>query len=74
LNDANAVYAGAYHLVEAKAGWEHRFNKTRLGIYAGVDNLLNQKYSLGDDLNAIGGRYFNAAAPRNYYVGLNVSF
>jgi iron complex outermembrane receptor protein len=74
LNDANAVYAGAYHLVEVKGGWEHRFNKTRLGVYAGVDNLLNQKYSLGDDLNAIGGRYFNAAAPRNYYVGLNVGF
>ncbi len=74
LNDANAIYAGAYHLVEVKGGWEHWFKKTRLGIYAGVDNLLNQKYSLGDDLNAIGSRYFNAAAPRNYYVGINVSF
>ncbi|MFI5162809.1 MAG: TonB-dependent receptor [Sphingobacteriales bacterium] len=75
LNDANSAYAGAYHLVELKGGWEHRFNKTRLGVFAGVDNLLNQKYSLGDDLNvAIGNRYYNAAAPRNYYAGVNVSF
>jgi iron complex outermembrane receptor protein len=74
LNDANSAYAAAYNLVEVKAGWEQKFNKMRLGIYAGVDNLLNQKYSLGDDLNAVGNRYYNAAAPRNYYVGLSVGF
>jgi iron complex outermembrane recepter protein len=73
LNDANTVYADHYNLVEAKAGWEHPFNrKTRVTIYAGVDNLLNEKYSLGDDLNAVGNRYYNAAAPRNYYVGMKV--
>src|ERR1700744_1549906 len=73
LNDANTVYADHYNLVEDKAGWEHHFNgKTRLAIYAGVDNLLNEKYSLGDDLNAVGNRYYNAAAPRNYYIGLKV--
>jgi iron complex outermembrane receptor protein len=72
LNDANSVYAGAYHLVQLKAGWETRFNNTRFGIYAGADNLLNQKYSLGDDLNAIGS--YNAAAPRNYYAGVTATF
>ena len=74
LNDANTAFAGAYHLVLLKAGWEHQAYKTRIGIFAGIDNLLNQKYSLGDDLNAVGGRYYNAAAPRNYYAGINVQF
>ena len=74
LNDANTAFAGAYHLVLLKAGWEHQAYKTRIGIFAGIDNLLNQKYSLGDDLNAVGGRYYNAAAPRNYYAGVNVQF
>jgi iron complex outermembrane receptor protein len=74
LNDPNTAFAAAYNLVEAKAGWEHKFNKTRLGVYVGVDNLLNEKYSLGDDLNAVGNRFYNAAAPRNYYVGANVTF
>jgi iron complex outermembrane receptor protein len=74
LNDGNTAYAGHYNLLQAKAGWEHAFNrKTRLGIYAGVDNLLNEKYSLGNDLNAVGGRYYNPSAPRNYYIGLNVT-
>ncbi|HEY8999846.1 MAG TPA: TonB-dependent receptor [Mucilaginibacter sp.] len=74
LNDANTAYAGHYDLVEAKVGWEPlTHNKTRLSIYAGIDNLLNEKYSLGDDLNAVGNRYYNAAAPRNYYVGIKLT-
>lgn len=74
LNDAGTAYAPSYNLVEAKAGWEHVINpKVRLAIYGGVDNILNEKYSLGNDLNAVGGRYYNAAAPRNYYIGLKVT-
>jgi len=74
LNDASSAYAPAYNLVQLKAGWECRTGRGRLGLFAGIDNLINQKYSLGDDLNAVGGRYFNAAAPRNYYAGMNVRF
>ncbi len=74
LNDGNTTYADHYNLLQAKAGWEYVFrNKNRFAIYVGVDNLLNEKYSLGDDLNAVGNRYYNASAPRNYYVGLNVT-
>jgi len=47
-------------------------HKTRLMIYVGAGNILNQKYSLGNDLNAVGGRYYNAAAPRNYYAGMKL--
>jgi iron complex outermembrane receptor protein len=73
LTDANNAFAGHYNLVQAKAGWEQVFRKSRLGIYAGVDNLLNEKYSLGNDLNAIGNRFYNPSAPRNYYIGVNVT-
>jgi len=75
LTDASTAYAAAYSLVQAKAGWQHRIDrKTLLQIYAGADNLLNEKYSLGDDFNAVGNRFYNAAAPRNYYVGASVIF
>lgn len=73
LDDANKNFAPAYNILQAKIGWQHIFNKTRLEIYGGADNILNQKYSLGDDLNAVGNRFYNAAAPRNYYVGLKVT-
>ena len=75
LNDANTVFAPHYNLVQAKAGWEHQVSlKTRFKVYAGIDNLLNEKYSLGDDLNAVGNRYYNAAAPRNYYAGFSIVY
>jgi iron complex outermembrane recepter protein len=41
----------------------------RLEIFGGLDNALDEVYSLGNDLNALGGRYFNTAAPRNVYAG-----
>jgi len=72
LDDANTVYAGAYHLLEAKIGWRILCGKTLLELYAGADNLLNQHYSLGNDLNAAAARYYNPAALRNYFGGVNV--
>jgi iron complex outermembrane receptor protein len=75
LNDANTVYSRRYNLVQAKVGWTGlRMNKSSLEIYAGVDNLLNEQYSLGNDLNAAGSRYYNPAATRNFYAGLSYRF
>lgn len=75
LNDANTVYSKRYNLVQAKAGWTGlRVNRNSLELYAGIDNLFNESYSLGNDLNAPGGRYFNPAATRNFYAGLSYRF
>ena len=74
LTDANDVYADSYKLLQIKLGYKNQFNKTLLDFYFGVDNLLNEKYSLGNDLNAVGGRYFNAAPLRNYFAGVRISF
>ncbi|PTR01050.1 iron complex outermembrane receptor protein [Mucilaginibacter yixingensis] len=74
LNDASTVYAPHYNLIQAKLAWSHRMSKkTRLEIYAGADNILNQHYSLGNDLNAVGNRYFNPSALRNYFAGINLN-
>ena len=75
LNDANTVYGDSYQLLTAKAGWQVKINQKHvLDISFGIDNLLNEKYSLGNDLNAFGGRYFNAAPERNYYGGIKFYF
>jgi iron complex outermembrane receptor protein len=49
-------------------------NKWRFRVNLGVDNLLDTKYGLGNDLNAAGGRYYNAAPRRNYYLSLLVQW
>lgn len=73
LNDANSVFAKSYTLVGAKAGYKNKMNnKLPFELFAGADNLLNETYSLGNDLNAAGGRYYNAAFARNFFFGLKV--
>ena len=75
LNDANSEYAEAYHLVQAKITWTCLVSKKlSFELYAGADNLLDARYSLGNDLNAAGGRYYNAAPFRNYFAGINFLF
>ena len=74
LNDGNTVFAPHYNLMEVKVGWQGLLSrKTKLEIYGGADNILNEHYSLGDDLNAVGNRYYNPAPLRNYYVGIKVT-
>jgi iron complex outermembrane receptor protein len=73
LNDGNTEYAKEYFLLGAKAGKQIGLRKVKFDVYAGVDNALNQNYSLGNDLNAAGGRYYNAAPRRNYYFGIAFS-
>lgn len=71
LNDANSEFAEHFHLLGLKAGYQRIFaDKFRLKIFTGVENLLDERYSLGNDINGFGGRYYNAAAGRNYYAAL----
>lgn len=73
LNDGNTVFAKDYHLVELKTGMRDiHIKNLKFEVFGGVNNLLNQKYSLGNDLNAMGGRYYNAAAGVNYYLGTSI--
>ena len=74
VNDANTVYAKAYHLLQLKIGKQIKMTKVVLNVFAGADNLLNEVYSLGNDINAAGVRYFNPAPSANYYAGVKVSF
>lgn len=72
LNDGNTVYASSYELLQAKIGWQLSIAKSSIHIYTGADNILNQKYSLGNDLNAFGNRFYNPAPARNIYAGLQL--
>jgi iron complex outermembrane recepter protein len=72
LNDANSVAAKGYHLLGWRLGWKKTMRKKyKLNFYAGADNLLDEKYSLGNDINAAANRFYNAAPRRNYYFGIS---
>lgn len=75
LNDANTESANPYHLLGFRLGWKKMVGKKlRLNFYAGGENLLDEKYSLGNDINADRGRYYNSAPGRNYYAGISLQW
>lgn len=71
LNDANTVYAPYFWLVAAKVAYRHK-GKLPIELFIYIDNLLDERYSLGNDLNAVGARYYNAAAGRNFSIGIEM--
>ncbi|MDB5193409.1 MAG: TonB-dependent receptor [Segetibacter sp.] len=74
LNDANSEYANAYNLLSARLGYKKQLSKIiGINIFAGGENLLDETYSLGNDINGFGGRYYNPAAGRNYFGGVSLS-
>ena len=75
LNDANTDKANPYNLLNIRAGCKNiSLHVVRLELFAGADNIFNVRYSLGNDINAAAGRYFNAAPGINYFAGLNLKF
>ncbi len=73
LNDANTQSANSYQLLSFKLAYQKNINQIPFQVFAGADNLLNQMYSLGNDINGFGGRYYNAAPARSFYLGLKLS-
>jgi iron complex outermembrane receptor protein len=74
LNDANTVFTEHNQLVQAKMGKLVKWQKYAIDVFIGADNLLNQLYSLGNDINAAGNRFFNPAPSKNFYAGIRIGF
>jgi len=75
LNDANTEYASSYNLLGARMGWKkHLHAKVLMELFIAADNILDEKYSLGNDINAFGGRYYNAASTFNFAGGIALNF
>lgn len=71
LNDANSFYASSYNLLQARLEYQPKFlQQLPLRFFVSGQNLLNERYSLGYDLNAYGDRFFQTAAPRQIYAGI----
>lgn len=75
LNDANTNRASSYNLLGGRIGYrKHLFANAYLDVFAAGDNLFDVDYSLGNDINAFGGRYYNAAPGINYSAGISLKY
>ncbi len=75
LEDDNSVYSDSYQLVQAKIGWSGNIlKKLNADLGFGIDNLLDEQYSRGFDINAFGSRYFQPAPERNWFMTLSLRY
>lgn len=75
LNDANSFWARSYQLLFAKFGYRANFGPLlETDFFLKGEMSLNEPYSLGNDLNAAGNRYFNPAAPQQFSAGIQCRF
>lgn len=72
LDDRNTVYAGEYWVFGSRVGYRASIGQVPVEFMIGAENLTDRRFSLGNDLNAAGGRFFNAAPRRNFYAGIIV--
>jgi len=73
LNDANTFRATDFHLLNMRMGYKHQFfKKVNAEVFIGVDNLFDETYSLGNDINAAANRFFNVSAGKNYTAGISL--
>lgn len=75
LNDANTATAPGYLLMHLRIDKGLSVGKRlRCEIFATADNSFNRPYSLGNDLNAAGGRFYNPSAPFNLTSGISLKW
>lgn len=75
LNDANTFYANAYNLFFVRLGYKVNFSKSiAADLFISYNKSFNNPYSLGNDLNATGNRYYNPSAPESVSGGIRVKF
>jgi iron complex outermembrane receptor protein len=80
LNDANSEFTDSYQLMNLKLGYRRELGRRlALDLYAGINNLWDEKYASMVQINAAGfggapPRYFYPGLPRNYYGGVKVQY
>lgn len=75
-DNANRVKVDSHWLFNLRAGdaWRIGGQGRQLGLHLGVRNLLDEEHFANVRINANAGRYFEPAAGRTFYAGLELSF
>lgn len=73
-DDRNLTTIGDYHVSDLRLRWTHQIKRWELEIFAGLNNIFDQRYASNIRINAFGGRYFEPAPTRNAYAGLRLRY
>lgn len=72
VNDANSEFNWSHTVVDVRAAYELALGGATVRPFAGVDNLLDERYNASVMINAFGSRYYEPAPGRTFYIGLGV--
>ena len=72
VDDANSAENDGWFTTDLRVGWERVVGVWRIAPFAGVLNLLDERYVGSITVNAGRGRYFEPSPPRNAYVGVEI--
>ena len=73
-NNANDVEVDSYVVGNLRFGFRLKTGRWNIEPYAGINNLFDESYNGNIRINAFGGRYYEPAPVRNFYVGLVTRF
>ena len=72
LTDTNTLYSKSFNLLNLKFGYKKQvFEKLRIGLDFGINNLTDTKYAQSVLINASS---FGGNAPRYFYPGNNINY
>jgi len=74
VDDANTSQTAAYNLVNAVLGLDLRFGGFNIMVSGGGNNLLDEVYVGFTNTNSATGRFYEAGAPRNYFVSISAGY
>jgi iron complex outermembrane recepter protein len=72
-NNANSGEVSSYTVANLRFGFDMGRGNWSIRAYAGVNNLFDEDYNNNIRINAFGGRFFEPAPGRHFYVGVTAN-
>jgi iron complex outermembrane receptor protein len=70
LDDANLIKDQDYVNINTRLAYNFKIGMHQISIYCMGQNILNQPINTGNDLNALGGRFYNPGMPFHVQAGI----
>jgi len=74
VDDANSDLTEGYNLLNTTIGMDMKFGRFNFMISGGINNIFDEIYVGFTNTNSADLRFYEAGAPRNYYLSLNLGY
>jgi len=74
VDDANSDKTDGYNLLNTVLGLDMNFGNFNMMVSGGVDNIFDEIYVGFTNTNSANKRFYEAGAPRNYFVTVNLGY